>query len=69
MQMSHQQVWTSKQWHFQVVVERAVAKLRHITLVGTVVLDHAGLGGNPKPCYRKARVKESRKLIQEDVNA
>lgn len=34
-----------------------------------VGMGEPGLGGNTKPCYKKARGKESRKLIQEDVNA
>lgn len=50
-------------------MERAEARLRHSTLVGTVATGRAGLGSNPKPCYIKARGKEKRKLIQEEVLA
>lgn len=54
-------VKTGRKWHSQVVVERAEARLRHITLVGTVAMGQAGLGSNPKPCYGKARGKERAK--------
>ncbi|XP_056127556.1 uncharacterized protein LOC130105540 [Rhinichthys klamathensis goyatoka] len=63
------EVRTGRKWRAQDAVERAEARLRHSTLVGTVATGRAGLGSNPKPCYSKARGKEKRKLIQEEVRA
>ncbi|XP_039504261.1 uncharacterized protein LOC120460516 [Pimephales promelas] len=63
------EVRTGRKWRAQDAVERAEARLRHSTLVGTVATGRAGFGSNPKPCYSKARGKEKRKLIQEEVRA
>ena len=62
-------VRTGRKGRAQEAVERARARLWHSTLVGTVATGRAGLGSNPKPCYSRAREKEWRKLIQEEVHA
>ncbi|XP_063080140.1 uncharacterized protein LOC134470047 [Engraulis encrasicolus] len=63
------EVRTGRKWRAHDAVERAEARLRHSTLVGTVATGRAGLGSIPKPCFSKAKGKERRKLIQEEVRA
>ncbi|CAJ1075238.1 LOW QUALITY PROTEIN: uncharacterized protein LOC109089580 [Xyrichtys novacula] len=63
------EVRTGRKWRAKDAVERAEARLQHSTLVGTVATGRAGLGSNPKPCYIKARGKERRRLIQDEVRA
>ena len=50
-------------------MERAEARLRHSTLVRAVIPGQAGLGSNPNPCYSRAKGKERRRLIQDEVRA
>lgn len=45
------------------------ARLWHKILLGAAATGRAGLGSIPTPCYSKARGKESRRLIQEEVQA
>ncbi|XP_061902037.1 uncharacterized protein LOC133649222 [Entelurus aequoreus] len=63
------EVRTGRKWRAQDAVERAEARLRHSTLVGTIATGRAGLGCNTKPNYSRARGKERRKLVQEEVRA
>ncbi|XP_038147774.1 uncharacterized protein LOC119787807 [Cyprinodon tularosa] len=63
------EVRTGRKWRAKVAVERAEARLRHSTMVGTVATGRAGLGSNPKPCYNRVTGKDRRKLIQEEVRA
>ena len=62
-------VKTGRKWQAQEAVSRAEARLRHKTLVGTVAMGRAGLGSFPKPRYDRARGKEKRQLVQDEIRA
>ncbi|XP_075315189.1 uncharacterized protein LOC142375145 [Odontesthes bonariensis] len=63
------EVRTGRKWCAQEAVNQAKSRLRHSELVGTVATGRAGLGSNPRPSYNKAKGKERRQLIQEEVRA
>ncbi|XP_063050108.1 uncharacterized protein LOC134444859 [Engraulis encrasicolus] len=63
------EVRTGRKWCAQEAVNQAESRLRHSELVGTVASGRAGLGSNPRPSYNKAKGKERRQLIQEEVRA
>ncbi|XP_075343502.1 uncharacterized protein LOC142401936 [Odontesthes bonariensis] len=63
------EVRTGRKWCAQEAVNQAESRLRHSELVGTVATGRAGLGSNPRPSYNKAKGKERRQLIQEEVRA
>ncbi|XP_061896833.1 uncharacterized protein LOC133645919 [Entelurus aequoreus] len=62
-------VKTGRKWQAQEAVSRAEARLRHKTLLGTVARGRAGLGSFPKPRWDRARGKEKRQLVQEEIRA
>lgn len=43
------------------------ARLRHGVLVGNVAVGRAGLGSFPNPRYDKAKGREKRQLVQDEV--
>ncbi len=62
-------VKTGRKWQAQGAVDRAEARLRHSTLVGTMAVGRSGLGSFPKPQYDRAQGKEKRQLIQDEIRA
>ncbi|KAK0145691.1 hypothetical protein N1851_015413 [Merluccius polli] len=63
------EVRTGRKWRAQDAVDQAEARLRHSVLMGAVASGRAGLGSNTRPQYNKARGKERRQMIQEEVRA
>lgn len=63
------EVHTQRKWHAWDAVGRAEARMWDSTLVGTMATGCAELSNNPKPCYSRAKGKERRRLIQEEVRA
>lgn len=45
----------------------AESRLQHRALVGTVACERAGLGSSTTSCYDKAKGKDRRALLQEEV--
>lgn len=62
-------VKTGRKWQAHEAVSRAETRLRHKVLVGTVAMGRAGLRSSPKPRYDKARGKEKRQLVQDEIRA
>ncbi len=62
-------VKTGRKWQAQKAVDRAEERLRHGVLVGNVAVGRAGLGSFSKPRYDKARGREKRQLVQNEVRA
>ncbi|XP_076844394.1 uncharacterized protein LOC143489330 [Brachyhypopomus gauderio] len=63
------QVKTGRKWKAQEAVDRAEAKLQHNILVGNTAVGRAGLGCFPKPRYDKARGREKRQMVQNEIRA
>ncbi|XP_053339380.1 uncharacterized protein LOC128510861, partial [Clarias gariepinus] len=62
-------VKTGRKWKAQEAVSRAEARLQHNVLVGNTAVGRAGLGSFPKPRYDKARGREKRQMVQDEVRA
>ena len=62
-------VKTGRKWRAEAAVEQAESRLRHRVLVGTVARGRAGLGTLISPRFDKARGKERRQLVQNEVRA
>ncbi|XP_050957201.1 uncharacterized protein LOC127158092 [Labeo rohita] len=62
-------VKTGRKWKAQEAVNRAEARLQHSVLVGNSAVGRAGLGSFPKPRYDKARGREKRQMVQDEVRA
>lgn len=62
-------VKTGRKWKAQEAVNRAEARLQHNVLVGNSAVGRAGLGSFPKPRYDKARGREKRQMVQDEVRA
>ncbi|TWW62302.1 hypothetical protein D4764_04G0009490, partial [Takifugu flavidus] len=53
----------------QKAVDRAEARLQHNILVGNTAVGLAGLGSLPIPRYDKARGREKRSMVQDEIRA
>ncbi|XP_029943214.1 uncharacterized protein LOC115385372 [Salarias fasciatus] len=62
-------VKTGRKWKAKEAVDRAEARLQHNILVGNTAVGRVGLGSFPKPCYGKARGREKRHMVQEEIRA
>lgn len=62
-------VKTGRKWKAQEAVDQAEARLRHRELVGSISAGQADLGSTPRPHYNKARGKEHRQLVQDEIRA
>lgn len=62
-------VKTGRKWKAQKAVDRAEARLQHSILVGNTAVGRAGLGSFPIPRYDKARGREKRSMIQDEIRA
>ena len=62
-------VKTGRKWRAEAAVEQAESRLRHRVLVGTVARGRAGLGTFASPRFDKARGKDRRQLVQNEVRA
>ena len=62
-------VKTGRKWKAQEAVDRAEARLQHNILVGNTAVGRAGLGSFPKPRYDKARGREKRSMVQDEIRA
>ena len=62
-------VKTGRKWRAEAAVEQAESRIRHRVLVGTVARGRAGLGTIASPRFDKARGKERRQLVQNEVRA
>nr|BAC82598.1 reverse transcriptase [Takifugu rubripes] len=66
-------VKTGRKWEAQKAVDRAEARLearlQHNILVGNTAGGRAGLGSFPIPRYDKARGREKRSMVQDEIRA
>ncbi|XP_024141063.1 uncharacterized protein LOC112154399 [Oryzias melastigma] len=62
-------VKTGRKWKAQEAVNRAEARLQHSVLVGNIAVGRAGLGRFVKPSYNKARGRERRQMVQDEIRA
>ncbi len=63
------EVKTGRKWRADKAVLQAESHIRHRVLVGAVTRGRAGLGTFPTPQYSKAKRKERRRLVQEEMRA
>lgn len=62
-------VKTGRKWKAQEAINRAEARLQHIILFVNTAVGWAGLGSFPKPRYDKARGREKRQMVQDEIRA
>ncbi|TWW79887.1 hypothetical protein D4764_10G0009170 [Takifugu flavidus] len=62
-------VKTGRKWKAQKAIDRAEARLQHNILEGNMAVGRAGLGSFPIPRYDKARGREKRSMVQDEIRA